>query len=37
MAWLREAHLHHWQQAVAAGEKLGVVAELFEQRQRLAD
>ncbi len=35
MGRLREAELHHRQQAVSAGKKLGVVAVLFEQAESL--
>jgi len=34
---LREAQLHHRQQAVAAGEQFGVTAEFSEQLQGLGD
>ena len=37
MARLREAHLHHRQQAMAAREKLRLVAELREQAKRVGN
>ncbi len=33
--WLRQAQLHQWQQAVAAGEELGLVAVLADEGDRL--
>ncbi len=37
MARLREAHLHHRQQAVTAGEQLRLVAELLQQAERVGN